>query len=187
MTGAVATDRNSTTIPRSIGLIPFTENAEKFISVVYKIDVREGTSNMRVRWVRYTVYNTTYTYVYYMYARPAGRFDRVYQSVRLIDNNSALLMSSSRLIRMWASLVQLPSCYYETTRLTLYPVSSSSSLPFFSFPLSLCISIYLTLFRMWGAPYYPSHDIFITYYSRITINRFKWTTTQIVVELLLLV
>lgn len=85
-----------------------------------------------------------------MYARPAGRFDRVYQSVRLIDNNSALLMSSSRLIRMWASLVQLPSCYYETTRLTLYPVSSSSSLPFFSFPLSLCISIYLTLFRMWG-------------------------------------
>ena len=53
--------------------------------------------------------------------------DHVYQSARLIDNNSALLMSASQLIRMWASLVQLPSCYY----------GSHSGLPFILFsPLS---------------------------------------------------
>lgn len=41
-----------------------------------------------------------------------------YRSSRLIDNNSGLLTSSFRLIRMWAALVQLPSCYYEATRVS---------------------------------------------------------------------
>lgn len=54
--------------------------------------------------------------------------NHVYQSARLIDNNSALLMSASQLIRMWASLVQLPSCYYEATLASLYPVLCSFSL-----------------------------------------------------------
>ena len=88
--------------------------------------------------------------------------DHVYQSARLIDNNSALLMSASRLIRMWASLVQLPSCYYEATLASLYPVLSSFFLAPFPCAMFLIFSSCCSLCDL-------SFEIYHVVYFRSTI------------------